>query len=103
MDTPSRFAFDRTSVFGILILAVIGSALWSWFFEPLGSRIARGLLTLVSLNMTAFKNDTYLLISAGPHDHSGMMVILVIVFTVLVYYFPLRSFSIRSSFQVSRR
>jgi hypothetical protein len=74
-------------VIGSLIVGALGSGLWSEVFAPVGSRVARGLMWLLTLGMSSARDSIYERAGGGFSERPS--VILLSILGMTIFYFPL--------------
>jgi hypothetical protein len=70
-------------VIGSLVIGALGSGLWSWMFEPVLSRVGKGILNLVTLGISSLKDNVYSTAAQGLHEVPSLHVHLFVI-TIMV-------------------
>src|SRR5437764_7100847 len=66
-------------VIGSLVVGALGSGLWSWMFEPVLSRLGKGILNLVTLGISSLKDNVYSTAAEGLHEVPSLHVHLFVI------------------------
>ena len=63
------------SILGTLLLGALGSGLWSAVLAPIGSSIARGLMSFLTLGITSAKDGTYRMAAEGLAERPSVFLL----------------------------
>jgi hypothetical protein len=74
-------------IIGSVVLGALGSGLWNEVFAPVGSRLARGLMSLLTLGMSSARDSIYESAAKGFSERPS--VALLTIFGLTIFYAPL--------------